>query len=121
MKPASAKAKGRRLQSWVARHISRVTRIPWGKDCMIEPREMGQCGVDIKLYAEAAEAYPFSVECKNTERLNLKAAIEQAKQNCKPGTDWQLFHKRNNQAPVVIMDAGAFFDLYEQYLDTNWR
>ncbi|MCP4569149.1 MAG: hypothetical protein GY841_16365 [FCB group bacterium] len=120
MKTASLKAKGRRLQNWVCEQISKMLGIPYGKDCLIESREMGQSGVDVKLYAEAREKYPFAIECKNCERWNLPGWIRQAKANQKEGTDWQLFISKNYYDPIVVMDAEAWFDFYEQYYKSVW-
>ena len=116
MKSSSRKAKGRRLQKWIAEQISKVTQIPHGKGCLIESREMGQSGTDIKLYAQAAELYPFAIEAKNTERLSINESISQAKANRSSRQDWQVFWKRNAMAPVVIMDAGTWFDFYARFL-----
>ncbi len=113
---SSAKAKGRRLQQWVAKKISDVTGIECGKDCLIESREMGQDGVDVKLYGIAKEKFPFSVECKNQESWSIIQYIKQAKTNNLKGTDWILFLKKNLHEEIVVMDAKAFFDIYEQHL-----
>jgi len=120
LKPSSAKSKGRRLQQWVAKQISIVTGIKCGKDCDIESREMGQAGCDVKLYGPAAEMYPFAIETKNAERWDVHSAVKQARSNAKPGQDWQVFLKRNGQKPVVVMDAEAWFDFWEQYLKFTW-
>jgi hypothetical protein len=117
LKSASCKQKGRRLQKWIAEQISRVTGIPHGKGCLIESREMSLSGSDIKLHGEAAARYPFCVEAKNVERLSINAAINQAKANQGRGQDWQVFWKCNGMAPVVIMDAGTWFDFYARYLE----
>lgn len=121
MKPSSCKQKGRRLQQWIAKQISKVTKIPCGKDCLIEPREMGQRGTDIKLYAQAAEMYPFAIEAKNKEQFAINDAIQQAKNNRANGQDWQVFWKKNGMKPVVVMDAATWFDFYERYLNATWR
>ena len=116
MKTSSCKAKGRRLQQWVAGKISEITEILSGKDAQIESREMGQSGTDIKLYGKAAELFPFSIECKNQESWGVHKWIKQAESNRKIGTDWIIFAKRNRQDPVVIMDADRFMDIYEQVI-----
>lgn len=72
---------------------------------------MGQEGPDIRLSPLAREVFPFSVECKNQERWNLTEFIRQAEQNRYPGTHWLLVLKRNRQAPIVVMEARAFFKL----------
>ena len=121
IKISSAKAKGRKLQQWVAKKISEITGLPCGKDELIESREMGQTGVDIKLYGDAKEMFPFSVEAKYQETWSLPAWIKDAKDNQAKGTDWLLFIKKNFHEEIVIMDAVAFFDLYEQYIQFVFR
>ena len=113
MKTKAAKAKGRRLQKWVAECISRLTGLPWGKDEMIAPREMGQTGADIRLVGPAKDKFPFSVECKNQESWNIHKFMQQAKENTMNGTDWLLVLSRNDQKPVVVLDAVAFFRIIQ--------
>ena len=108
---ASAKQKGRELQKWVAAKISEVTGLPHGKDTDIESRPMGQSGTDIRLSKEAIRLFNFSVECKRQETWAVPAWIEQAKKNCLPDTDWLLVLRRSHSEPVVVMDAGRFFEL----------
>ena len=119
MKTSSAKAKGARLQKWVCEKISNVTGLSWGKDEPIASREMGQCGVDVRLVGEALRKFPFSVECKNQQKWQLVKWIEQAKENQLPQTDWILFVSRNHFNPVVVMDAEAFFRLYKEIAETK--
>lgn len=116
IKISSAKAKARRLQNWVAGKVSKITGIDCGKDCMIEGREMGQSGVDLKLYGPAREKFPFSVECKYQETWSLPAFIKDAKDNKEKGTDWLLFIKKNHYEEIIVMDAEAFFDIYDTFL-----
>ena len=74
-------------------------------------REMGQSGVDIRLIADAKEAFPWSVECKAWENWAIHQWIEQAQGNRLPKTDWLLVAKRNRRPPVVVLDAEVFFDV----------
>ena len=111
MKTSSAKAKGRRLQQWIAGKISTLTGIPCGKDELIESREMGQSGVDVKLIGIAREKFPFSIEAKSQETWSVPAYIKQAKENTMPGTYWLLVMKRNREDPVICMDAACFMKL----------
>jgi len=112
----SAKAKARKLQDWVAEQVSIITGIPWGKDCDIEGRPMGQAGVDLILHGRAKELFPFSVEDRWQETWAIPQWIRDSKDNQAKGTDWLLFCKRSHDKPVVIMDAGVFFRLYKQIL-----
>lgn len=116
IKRNSAKDKGKRLQKWVAQKISEITKIPCGKDELIESRPGCLSGVDVMLYGEAKEKFPFSCECKYQESWSVPAWVKQAKENQILGTDWLLFIKKNQHEEIVVMDAAAFFDIYEQYI-----
>lgn len=118
-KIASRKAKGRALQQFVAKKISEILGIPCGKDTEITSREMSQSGTDVRLSERVESLFPFSVECKNVEALNLWSAIDQAKANQKLNTSWLLFCKRNRIDPVVVMDADEWFDMYHDALLYN--
>lgn len=115
------KAKGRRLQQWVAEQISSILGIPYGKDSDIESREMGQSGTDIKLYGEAQERFKYSVECKSAERWDIHNSIKQAKSNQKKDTDWLLIMKRSREEPVAILSAEAFFRLYRRFYHAVYK
>jgi len=114
---ASRKAKSRRLQNWTAEQIANLLECEWGKDCTVAPREMGQSGTDVRLIGDAQIQFPYSVECKNQETWAIPAWIRQAKDNQKDSTDWLLVCKRNNEKPVIVMDAEAFFRLLKENKD----
>ena len=116
---SSRKNKGRRFQQWVAKQVSNILGIPWGKDELIRSREGGQAGTDIVLLGEAKTLFPYSVECKAQESWSVHEWIKQAKSNQEKGTEWLLFAKRNNETPVVIMDADTFFNLCKGRGDKN--
>src|SRR5690606_40989399 len=52
--------------------VSEVLQIPWGRDEMIAPREMGQSGTDVRLVGEAAQRLPFAIECKAQDRKSTR-------------------------------------------------
>ena len=52
---------------------------------------MGAGGEDVVMARAAREKFPYSVECKNVEKLNVWDAYDQAKANC------------GNYEPIVIM------------------
>ncbi len=109
---SSRKAKGRKLQQYVANKIGKLLGLPVGKDLDIESRQMSQSGVDIILRGEALRDFPFSVECKSQETWSVPAWIEQAEKNTKQNTHWLLFMKRKREKPVIVMDAETFFEIY---------
>ena len=115
----SAKARARWLQDWVAERIGNLTGHAWGHDDehLIEPRPMGQKGVDVILRGVVRRLFPFSVECKNSEQWSVPAAIKQARDNTQEGTDWLLFLKRNGLKPVVVLDAELFFKIVGLAID----
>jgi len=111
MNPKSAKAKGRKFQQEVARGIAETHGLSHGKDRDVESRGMGQCGTDVRLSERAARVFPYSVECKCQERLNWWEAINQARDNLLPNTDWLLVVRRNRENPVVVLDWEVFLEL----------
>jgi len=109
MKTHSAKAKGRRLQQW-------------GRDLLIEKldvhpedvesRSMGAGGEDLIMARAAREKFPYSIECKNQEKVNVWISYSQAVENCK---DYEpiVVIKRNNHKPLVLVDAEYFIGLHK--------
>lgn len=116
IKIKSRKAKGRKLQNWAAKKISKVLNIPVEKDGDIESRSMGMSGVDVILRGKAIKMFPFSIECKAQETWSVPAWVRQAQDNEKEGTHWLLICKKNREKPIVILDADIFFKLYEKVL-----
>jgi hypothetical protein len=123
MKTASAKAKGRNFQYWVAHKIAEILGVTFNQQDDLSPihsREMGQRGCDVYIRdKELAEKFPYAIECKNTEKISVYAYIEQAKVNTKEGQQWLVFHKKNRSKPIVIMDAEHFFKLYKEYMEVK--
>jgi hypothetical protein len=115
IKVQSAKQKGRKLQQDVCRDIGKTIGIPFenGVDGPIMSRPMGSHGADVILTGEARQKFPYSVECKSSEQLNLMEAMEQAKENQTEGTDWLLVHDRKKfPEPVAILAWSAFLGLF---------
>ena len=77
--PKTAKAKGRRLQQLVVKKL--LLLLPGVQPDDIQSRSMGANGEDIMLSPYARSKFPYSVECKNQEKLNLWKAWEQTQGN----------------------------------------
>jgi hypothetical protein len=107
MKTSSAKAKGRKLQQWFANVLVETLGLD---EEDIESRPMGSQGEDIILGKQSRQLFPFSVECKNQEAVNVWKAYEQASENCK-GYEPLVVIKRNRTKPLVVMDAQKFVKL----------
>lgn len=78
VKPQSAKAKGRNLQKKIIEILIKELGIH-PED--LESRSMGAGGEDVIMARAARQKFPFSVECKNQEKLNLWKSLEQAEEN----------------------------------------
>ena len=109
MKTQSAKAKGRRLQQWFRDQLIEKLEVH-PED--IESRSMGACGEDLIMARAAREKFPYSIECKNQEKLNVWESYSQAVENCK-GYEPVVVIKRNNQKPLVVVDAEYFVGLHK--------
>ena len=110
MKTQSAKAKGRKLQQWVRDQIIEQLEVH-PED--IESRSMGAGGEDLIMARAARERFPFSVECKNVEKLNVWDAYEQAKSNSKDHEPIVIM-KKNQKKPLVVVDADFFISLFKR-------
>ena len=68
----------------------------------IESRSMGWWGRPHHGLRAAREKFPYSIECKNQEKINIWESYKQACDNSK---DYEpiLFIKRNNHKPLVIL------------------
>jgi len=110
MKTQSAKAKGRRLQQWVVKQLIETFDIH-PED--IKSCSMGAGGEDVVMARAAREKFPYSVECKNVEKLNVWDAYDQAKANAK---DYEpiVVMKKNGKKPLVIVDAEYFINLNKE-------
>ena len=111
MKTSSAKAKGRRLQQKFMQLLIEKLEID-PED--IESRSMGAGGEDLIMSKAARNKFPFSVECKNQERLNIWSAWEQANSN-RGIYEPIVVIKRNGTAPLVVLDAENFLDMIRDF------
>ena len=109
MKPQSAKAKGRRLQQQFRDLLIEELKIH-PED--IESRSMGAGGEDLIMARAAREKFPYSIECKNVEKLNVWEAYKQAEENSK---DYEpvVVMKKNNHKTLVVLDAEHFVKIHK--------
>tara|TARA_B100002019_G_C20940086_1_gene436389 strand:+ start:279 stop:617 length:339 start_codon:yes stop_codon:yes gene_type:complete len=107
MKTQSAKGKGRRLQQWVVKQLIETFDIH-PED--IKSCSMGAGGEDVVMARAAREKFPYSVECKNVERLNVWDAYDQAKANA-GNYEPIVVMKKNHKKPLVVLDAEYFISL----------
>ena len=111
MKPRSAKNKGKRLQN-------KVRDLILEKFNQLEPDDvrsitMGDSGEDILLSPAARKLFPFSVECKNQEKLNIWSALEQAEDNSGNHIPLVIF-KRNRTKTYAVLEFDNLLDLLDE-------
>ena len=110
MKTQSAKSKGRRLQQWMRELLIEELDVH-PED--IESRSMGAGGEDLIMARAARTKFPYSIECKNQESVNVWKAYEQAQEN---SGDYEpiVVLKRNKSKPLVLIDADYFVRLHDR-------
>jgi hypothetical protein len=115
MKPQSAKAKGRRLQQDVRnRLIEELDVHP--ED--IESRSMGASGEDLIMARAARKKFPYSIECKNQEKLNVWNAYTQCDQNAKHYEPLVII-KKNNFKSLAVVDLDYFINMHKSDNDNE--
>jgi hypothetical protein len=100
MKTQSAKSKGRRLQQQVAADI--VKHFSALQEDDARSTSMGCGGEDVQLSPAARRCFPFSVECKNCEKLALWPALQQCAANAASATPLLVF-KRNHSPTYCVL------------------
>lgn len=117
MRPQSAKNKGRKLQQYV-----RDILLAFAKSLEIDDirsTAMGAGGEDVQLSPAARKIYPWSIECKNVEKLNIWKAIEQTEANCKGHTPMVVF-KKNSKRAYIALPFDVFMNMYtKESYDSN--
>ena len=115
MKTRSRKAKGRRLQQDVRnRLIEELDVHP--ED--IESRSMGASGEDLIMARAARKKFPYSIECKNQEKLNVWNAYTQCDQNDKHYEPLVII-KKNNFKSLAVVDLDYFINMHKSDNDNE--
>lgn len=99
------KAKGR--AACVAVHALLMDALPFLNSDDIYVKTGSAGGVDIHLSERAQQKFPFDIEVKAKENLNIWAALAQATANTKGNTPI-VFFKRNRTPMFVAMLATDF-------------
>jgi hypothetical protein len=117
MKTSSCKAKGRKLQNFVAKRIAEAINESYGEDESVSGRPMGQSGTDVRLVGSAKKKFPFDVEVKNQEKWSIQQWIDQAKSNNERERHWLLVCGKNRFQPVVVLDFETFMQILERKIN----
>lgn len=108
MNTRSAKNKGNRLQNHVADLLGEYLGITIGD---IKKTTAGVNGPDVEVADAILDHFPFSVECKNVEKVNVWAAYEQAVVNCKGPRIPLAVIKRNRSKCLAIIEITDFLNI----------
>jgi hypothetical protein len=111
MRPRSAKAKGKRLQN----KVTKLLQEKYSSDLEegdFKSTTMGEHGMDVQLSPAARKVFPFAIECKNQEALNIWKSLEQAENNCE-GLVPLLIFKRNKSKIYATLEITDFLNLLD--------
>ena len=108
MKVRSAKAKGRMFEAWLRRHLERALGL--SKD-ELSLQGSGAQGIDIWPTPSAKKWFPFAVEAKNRERLNIFTAWDQATNNAERGDLEPLVIAKRGGYTLAVLDLDYFLSL----------
>lgn len=102
----SAKAKGRRLQQWVAKRVQELFNLS-EKD--VVSASGGVSGIDVQLAESARSVFAYGVECKSYARIAIYPWWLQCKINAtKEGLSPLLVVKGDHKEPLVVMSWETF-------------
>jgi len=111
MKPRSAKNKGKRLQNQVRDLI--LEKFQQLEDDDVRSTTMGDSGEDVLLSPFARRLFPYSIECKNQEKLNIWSSLEQAENNSGSHTPLLIF-KRNRTKTYAVLEFDKLLELLDE-------
>ena len=111
MKSRSAKNKGKRLQNQVRDLL--LEKFQQLEEDDVRSTTMGDSGEDILLSPAARRLFPFSVECKNQEKLNIWSSLEQAENNSGKHTPLLIF-KRNRTKTYAVLELDELLKLINE-------
>jgi len=111
MKSRSAKNKGKRLQNQVRDLL--LEKFQQLEEDDVPSTTMGDSGEDILLSPTARKLFPFSVECKNQEKLNIWSSLEQAENNSGKHTPLLIF-KRNRTKTYAVLELNELLKLLNE-------
>lgn len=115
MKYSTAKAKGRNHQIKCVKAMREQFK-KFLEDNDLRSTPMGMKGPDVLLSPKAEKIFPFAIECKKVEKINIWEAIDQAIA-FKQGEPLVLFSK-NHRETYAAVNLDLFLILLEHYYET---
>jgi len=108
---ASRKQKGRKLQQFVRDKV--LEQYPSLTERDVKSTPMGCSGEDVMLSEAAVKLFPYSVEAKNVEKLNIWSALTQSESNNRELEPLLVF-KRNHSKTYVALEFDYFMALLKR-------
>lgn len=105
------KAKGRRAAMELQQGLLSIAPHLSPDDIRITPS--GCTGEDLLMSPRAREAFPYAIECKNVERINIWEALKQAKSHSDTYTPLLAF-TRNREEMWIAIPLKAFLSLSDK-------
>ncbi len=109
MKSSSAKNKGRRCKLETKDLLLKYAPTLQPDDIFLPTGSVG--GEDIVFSPNGRAIYPFAIECKLVESLNIHQAYAQAAANANPAHIPIVFFRRNRTPLMVCLTAEDFMKL----------
>lgn len=109
MKPQSCKQKGRRFQQEIVETVK--DSFPVLRDNDVKSVSMGAGGEDVIMSPLAESIFPYSIECKNVEKINIWKSLEQASANAPRQKIPVLAMKKNRTKPHAVIPWEHFMSL----------
>jgi len=78
----------------------------------IRSNPMGAPGEDLLFSPAARRLFPFSIECKNVEKLNIWSAIDQCLENTGNHEPLVAF-KKNGKEPYIAIRLEKFLEYFK--------
>ena len=111
IKPRSAKNKGMRFQKYIVEEILKTYPTLTMNDIRSTPASV--TGSDVWLSEAALKLFPYSVECKCVEKLNIWSALKQAESANREQTPLLIF-KRNRTETFCCLKFEDFLNLIKE-------
>ena len=117
IKPASAKAKGRRFQQWIRTRLIEVFGL---SPTDVTSRPMGSGGEDIILGDKSRKVFPYSIEAKHRQSYKeLWKSYEQAQANAPEGAEPVFVVRTDRKSALAVIDFEHFLHLV--WVDSHVR
>lgn len=113
---AARKSKGRKLQQLTRDLILETFKEDLEFDD-VKSTSMGASGMDVQLSPAAQRLFPFSVENKNQESINIFAALAQAESNSTEKLKPLVVFKKNRTKTYAALEFTEFLKLLKELTD----